>query len=251
MTSTEGPEVASNVLPLQLRPRVKLGGVRFNALQGALHAALERERILIEEKHEMSRRQSVLTQEFEHRLVNGLQMVTSLLILQSRATSSSDVAEQLALAATRVSALGRVHRQLHQLDHCADVEFKNFVSGLCQDLSGLLLDRNSDRKIVVEGTQATMATELAIPLGFVLNELITNAVKYGKGDIVVRLTAQSPVLRSVSVVDQGHGLPPGFDPADSKGLGMRIVKSLAKQIGGELQVCSDPNGHRSFLAVSF
>ena len=250
MTSTDGREAASTVLQLRSLQPGKPDG-QFNVLQLALQAALERERVLIEEKHELSRRQSVLTQEFEHRLLNGLQLVISLLTLQSRATISPEAAEQLALAAGRVSALGRVHRQLHQLDHRAAVEFKHYLSGLSQDLSELLLEQNTERTIVVEGPEVTIKTELAIPLGFIVNELVTNAVKYGAGDILVRLAAQSPTRHSVSVLDQGPGLPQNFDPANSKGLGMKILRSFAKQIGGELQLDPGENGRGSFLMVSF
>lgn len=245
MTSTDGRNVTPTVLPLRsLQPDKP--DRRVNILQLALHAALERERVLIEEKVELSRRQSILSEEFEHRLMNGLQLVASILTLQSRSMSSPDAAEQLALAARRVSALGRIHRQLHHLDHRVDVKFKDHISHLCQDLSDLLLQQNADRKILLEGAEATIPTQLAIPLGFIVNELITNAVKYGTGDIVVRLAAHS-----VSVVDEGRGLPPDFDPTQSTGLGMKIVRSFAKQIGGELIVGSGMNGQGRFLAVSF
>jgi two-component sensor histidine kinase len=250
MTSTNERGVASAVPPPRSPQFAKPDG-QFNVLQLALQAALDRERVLIEEKHELSRRQSVLAQEFEHRLLNGLQLVISLLTLQSRATTSPEAGEQLALAAGRVSALGRVHRQLHQLDHRAGVEFKPYLVGLCEDLSELLLGQNADRKIVVEGPEIAIKTEIAIPLGFITNELVTNAVKYGAGDIVVRLEAQSPTRHSVSVLDHGPGLPRNFDPSQSKGLGMKILRSFAKQIGGQLQLGSGESGHEGFLAVSF
>jgi two-component sensor histidine kinase len=245
MTRTDGHDVTSTVLPLRLVPAGKPDR-QFNVLQLALHAALERERVLIEEKLELSRRQGVLIEEFEHRLMNGLQLVASILTLQSRTMSSPAAAEQLSLAARRVSALGRIHRQLHHLDHRADVKFKDHVSHLCQDLSDLLLQQNADRTIRLEGAEATIPTQLAIPLGFIVNELITNAGKYGSGDIVVHLATHS-----VSVVDEGQRLPPGFDPAQSTGLGMKIVRSFATQIGGELHVGPVSEGKGRFLAVSF
>jgi two-component sensor histidine kinase len=246
MTSTDEHDGTPTVPQLRspLQPEKPEHG--FNVLQLALHAALERERILIEERAELSRRQSVLTEEFEHRLMNGLQLVASILTLQSRTMSSPDAAEQLGLAARRVSALGRIHRQLHHLDHCADVKFKDHVAHLCQDLAELLLQQNTDRKILLEGVEATIPTQLAIPLGFIVNELITNAVKYVEGDIVVRLAAHS-----LSVADAGRGLPADFDPAKSKGLGMKIVRTFATQIGGDLHVSLDLGGRGRFLVVSF
>lgn len=245
MTSTDGRDAVSTAMQLLLLQPDKPGR-RFNVLQLALQAAVERERVLIEEKLELSRRQSVLIEEFEHRLMNGLQLVASILTLQSRTIASSEAAEQLALAARRVSALGRIHRQLHHLDHRVDVKFKDHISQLCEDLSDLLLQQNAGRKIVLEGAEATIPTRLAIPLGFIVNELVTNAVKYGAGDIVVRLAAHS-----VSVVDEGGGLSPDFEPARSTGLGMKIVRSFAKQIGGDLHVDPGADGQGRFLAVSF
>jgi two-component sensor histidine kinase len=245
MTRTDGRDVTSTALSLRsLQPDKP--DRQFNVLQLALQAALERERVLIEEKIELARRHSILSEEFEHRLMNGLQLVASILTLQSRTMPSPDAAEQLLLAARRVSALGRIHRQLHYLDHRVDVKFKDHISQLCQDLSDLLLQQDVDRQIVLEGAEATIPTHLAIPLGFIVNELITNAVKYGTGNIVVRLATHS-----VSVVDEGRGLPPDFDPAQSKGLGMKIVRSFASQIAGKLQVSPDISGQRRFLAVSF
>ena len=92
---------------------------------------------------------------------------------------------------------------------------------------------------------------MAIPLGFIVNELITNSAKYAEGHVTVRIEATSPTDRSLSVVDDGPGLPAGFKPADSKGLGMKIVLSLVKQIGGELHILPGDNGRGTRFKVSF
>ena len=89
---------------------------------------------------ELAQRQVMLAQEFEHRLINGLQMISSLLSLQSRKARTSDAANQLAIAAGRVAAVGRVHRRLHLLDHQDQVEFKRYLEDLCEDLSRLLCE---------------------------------------------------------------------------------------------------------------
>ena len=89
----------------------------YDALAAELQAALAREATCLQEKNELSRRQAMLAEEFEHRLVNGLQLIVSLLSLQSRSAPTPEAAHQLTIAARRVSAIGRVHHRLHLLDH--------------------------------------------------------------------------------------------------------------------------------------
>jgi two-component system, sensor histidine kinase PdtaS len=220
-------------------------------LTAKLQAALAREQTLIREKLELSKRQVMLAQEFEHRLVNGLQLIASLLSLQSRTAATPEATAQLIIAAHRVAALGRVHHRLHLLDHQENVEFKEYLQQLCDDLAGLLFQERTDHAIVVESANVQIPTEFAIPLGFIVNELITNSTKYATGNIVVQFAANAPAGYSLSVSDNGPGLPAGFDPAGSKGLGMKIVLSLVKQIGGELHVSPGENGRGTRFTVAF
>jgi len=215
-----------------------------------LRVARAREAALRQEMADLAQRQVMLAQEFEHRLINGLQLISSLLSLQSRAAASPDAAAQLTIAAQRVSALGRVHRRLHLLDHQDRVEFKPYLQHLCEDLAKLLCADTGDCAILVESAAAEIPTAFAIPLGFIVNELITNAVKYAKGAITVRF-ATSAAGHTLSVTDEGPGWPPGLQPADSKGLGMTIVLALVKQIGGALQVSPGDGGRGTRMMVRF
>ena len=224
---------------------------KHDALTAELQAALAREQVLLRAKNELAQRQVMLAQEFEHRLINGLQLIVSLLSLQSRTATTPEAADQLTIAARRVAALGRVHRRLHLLDHQDHVEFKEYLQHLCEDLSGLLVQDSSGYAIVVEGAKVEIPTTMAIPLGFIVNELITNSAKYAEGHVTVRIDAMSPTDRSLSVVDDGPGLPAGFNPADSKGLGMKIVLSLVQQIGGELRILPGDNGRGTRFVVKF
>ena len=219
-------------------------------LTADFRAALSREAALLREKSELMQRQDLLTLEFEHRLLNSLQIIVSLLSLQSR-TASPEAAAQLTAAAHRISSFGRVHLGLHLLDHKEGVEFKQYLRNLCSDLSGLFFDGNTARRIVVEGIATDIPTTLAIPLGLIVNELITNSAKYAPGNITVRLDTTSKGDHSVSVLDDGPGLPSGFRPARSKGLGMRILASLVKQIGGKLQITAGENDRGVCFTVMF
>jgi len=219
-------------------------------LETELRAAQDREAALRHEMQEAAQQQLAMAHEFEHRLVNGLQIISSLLSVQSRRVANPEASEQLAIAASRVSALGRVHRQLHILDNQAKVEFRQYLQQLCEDLSGLLCDPTGDCTVLVSGEAAEIPTARAIPLGFIVNELITNCVKYAKGDIRVRFEP-SPLGHALSIEDSGAGLPAGFDPKRSKGLGMSIVLSQVKQIGGELDIQPGTNGRGTRFTVRF
>ena len=226
---------------------------QYDALTAELQAARAREEAWLREKSEFLQRQDLLTQEFEHRLVNSLQIIVSLLSLQSR-TAGPEAAAQLTIAANRVASFGRVHRGLHLLDHQESVHFKRYLQHLCDDLSDLLFQgetAQTTHAIVVEGAGIDLPTAFAIPLGFIVNELITNSAKHAQSNVTVRLETTPTVGHSLSVSDDGPGLQPGFDPAKSKGLGMRIIGSLVKQIGGELQIAPGGNGRGASFTVKF
>jgi two-component sensor histidine kinase len=203
---------------------------------------------LLREKLELQQRQVILAQEFEHRLVNGLQVIVSLLSMQSRAASTDEAAEQLAAAADRVAALGRVHHRLHLLDFEDHVQIDEYLRHLCDDLSGLLCNGGA---IVFEGASAVIPSAIAIPLGLIVNELITNSAKHGNADITVRLESMSPASHALTVLDGGPGLPEGFDPTSSRGLGMRILKGLVTQIGGALHLRPYPGWPGTRITIEF
>jgi two-component system, sensor histidine kinase PdtaS len=144
-----------------------------------------------------------------------------------------------------------VHRRLHLLDHQESVEFKQYLQELCEDLSALLFRGATDCTIVVDAAKVDIPTMFAIPLGFIVNELITNSAKYAKSNITVRLETTPTVGHSLSVLDDGPGLPEDYDPAQSKGLGMKIIAKLVKQIGGELKIASGGDGPGGCFTVTF
>ena len=223
---------------------------QHDAMAAELQAARTREAAWLREKSELLARQDIMAQEFEHRLLNSLQMVVSLLSLQSR-TAGPEVAAQLKVAADRIASFGRVHRWLHRLDHLESVEFKHYLERLCEDISGLLFRGETSQAIAVEGPKIDIPTRYATPLGFIVNELIVNSAKYARSNIIVRLTTTQATGHSLSVLDDGPGLPADFDPGKSTGLGMKIIASLVKQIDGELQIGSGDSGRGACFTVTF
>lgn len=224
---------------------------RHATITTQLKNALAREDALLRDKSDLLQRHEMMAQEFEHRLFNSLQLIVSLLWLQSRVAATPEAAAQLNIAADRVSALGRVHRQLHVLDHQERVKFKRYLQRLCEDLSGLLFQEGVKRAIVVKGADVEIATALGIPLGFVVSELVTNSAKYARGIITVRLGTASPDGYWLSVSDAGPGLPAEFDAAGGRGLGMKIIRSLVKEIGGELHTARSDAGRGACFTVTF
>ena len=210
---------------------------RLRCREIGLREALARKEALVRQKDELIQQQEVLSRESDHRLLNDLQMVVSLLSLQSRASANAEAASQLAVAANRIATIGRVHRRLHSFDGVETVAFKQYLEALCGDFSTMLSSEERPKQvIVVEGIEIKLPTVTGIPLGFIVNELITNAAKYGNGRITVRLESNAGGSYALSVSNDGRVLPEGFDPAASKGLGMRIIRSLVERIGGELRI---------------
>jgi two-component system, sensor histidine kinase PdtaS len=224
---------------------------RIAAIATELQDALAREAALLRENDAILRRQVMLTQEFEHRLVNSLQLIVSLLSLQSRKTESPAAAEQLMIAARRVGAFGRVHRQLHLLELVDTVELKQYLTQLCEDIAGMLFDEDAPHPVVVEGAEVKIPAALGVPLGFIVNELITNAAKHGKGRITVRLETTPESGHCLSVSNGGPGLPDGLLLGSSKRLGLRIIQSLVGQINGRLEVGRGPGNEGACFKVFF
>jgi two-component sensor histidine kinase len=249
--STSAREPAFRFPKWRTVERVLIGQRRYDMLAAELQAALAREDALRKEKHDLSRRQETLTQEFEHRVGNGLQLIASVLALQSRVMTTQEAALQLSISARRIDALGSVHHRLHLLNQPAKVEFKQCLTGLCDDLSGLLFQNPADHAIAVEGTKVEIPSSLASPLGLIATELITNSVKHASGNITVRIEQTALNIYALSVLDDGPGLPAGFNVAKSKGLGMKLILRFVKQIGGDLQMTRRGDGHRTCFTVTF
>jgi two-component sensor histidine kinase len=224
----------------------------YRRREARLREALARDDALVHQKDELIQNQALMSKESEHRLLNDLQVVVSLLSLQSRSSANAEVASQLAAAADRIATIARIHRRLHFSEGVQSVSFKQFLEDLCRDFSTMLSsEQNPDGAISVEGVEVKLPSTTAIPLGFIVNELITNAAKYGKGQIAVRLERNSGSGYVLSVSNNGPTLPEGFDPAAGKGMGMKIIRSFVERIGGALQIGRGDNNLGARFTVQF
>ena len=187
----------------------------------------------------------LMAQEIDHRVMNSLQFVSSMLTMQSRALDENDAADQLRMAADRVAAVARVHRNFLS-NEATEVSCISFLRRLCTDLSGIL-----GHPIEVRGDEGTVPTSAIQPIGLIVNELATNAAKHGAGKILVAYRIDTDT-HELAVCDEGHGLPADFNPAKTvKGLGMKVVIALARQLGGTLDAAANSKGRGSCFTVTF
>jgi two-component sensor histidine kinase len=244
--------------PTHPQSRIRTVASYEHALETCRHTEIElreklaREESLLLEKDNLILKLKELSTEADHRLLNNVQMIVSLLSLQSRRASNPEAASQLALAANRVATIGHVHTHLHSCDGVQTVAFKQYAEDLCHDFSTILSpDDHPEQVVVVEGSEIHLPAATAIPLGFIVNELITNAAKHGKGRITVRLGPSADKGYALSVSNDGPALSEGFDPAASKGLGMTIIQSFIRRIDAKLQIDRGDNNDGTRFTVLF
>ena len=218
----------------------------------ALRELLACEDALLHQKDNLIHQLEILGKESDHRFLNSLQMIASLLSMQARTAVSPQTASELTIAADRVIMIAAIHRRLHSLGGADTVAFKPYLEELCSDFSTMLsVGDGSDAIICVDAIDADLPCVTAVPLGFIVSELITNAAKYGDGQIKVQLAANGGEAYTLSVSNGGPGLPIGFDHTKSKGLGMTIIRSLVAKIGGELRFGPGDQGQGARFTVLF
>lgn len=189
-------------------------------------------------------RAELMAKEIDHRVMNSLQFVSGLLTMQSRSPKIGEAAGHLQLAASRVAAVAQVHRHFY----AGDTETTSCIAFLKR--LGAELEAVLDRSIRIEGTEIDVPNTWIQPIGLIINELVTNAAKHGAGRIDVLYEVEDD-RHLLSVCDEGNNLPEDFSPATvSKSLGMRVVRSLAKELGGNLTAGRRPEGGSCFK-VSF
>jgi two-component sensor histidine kinase len=220
------------------------------SIEAALRQSLARDEELLHQRDRQIEQQTAVGEETVHRLLNGLQIVASLLSMQSRASANKDTASRLAEAAHRVAMVSRIHRRLHDLSVAGSIAFKPYLQEVSRDYAAMLSTAEQPVRISVDAIDVDLAAKIAIPLTLVVNELITNAAKYGAGRISISLRQMADQRYALCVSNDGPALPKDFDPALSKGLGMRIVRTFVDQIDGEFQFgCADQNQGAKFSVL--
>jgi two-component sensor histidine kinase len=212
--------------------------------------------IAIERQHadakllEALEHQALLTREMSHRVKNSLTSVVGLLRVQARSAQSEDVKNALHDASLRVDTIAQVHDHLWRGLRIGFIDLADFMTELCKKLRG-----NTDgHTLHCHADPMLLSADHAIPLGLLINELVTNAIKYaypdGGGEIKVSAREFDGHLE-VEVSDKGVGLPDGFDlDKPSASLGFKVIAGMVRQLQGHLTFASnDPKGTRFVLAL--
>ena len=225
--------------------------IQYRSMEIRLSDALAESEARVRQQEELIQKQGLLSRESDHRLMNDLQMTISMLSLQSRSATNAEAAAQLAVAANRVSMIARIHHRLHSYDGVQAIEFRKFLEDFARDFSAMLSSDERPEQVRVESIEINLPAATAIPLGFIVSELIANAAKYGNGRIAISLQGDPAYGYALSVSNNGPALPEGFDPGASRGLGMKIIQSFARQIGGELRIGRGDDGQGARFTVLF
>jgi two-component sensor histidine kinase len=207
-------------------------------LQGAaniLGMAIERERHERNLKAALERHQ-FLIKEMNHRVKNSLALVVSMLRLQARENGEPEFAQHLEDATLRVGAIARVHEQLYQSSDIERFDVGRYIEAICKDLAASF----PQCEILVEAQPGIIiSTDRAVSSALIVNELVSNAAKHAyqaedPGRIWVVVTATPDSNLSISVRDEGSGLPEDFQLGSGSGMGSRMVRALAEQLNASL-----------------
>lgn len=222
-------------------------------LQGAaniLGMAIERER------HERNLtaaldRHKFLLKEINHRVKNSLAIVSSMLNLQARDIANPELTEHLNEAAYRIAAIGKAHDQLSYNSNIERMDIGQYIKDICNDLDRSVAHCN----VVADAVDGIIVkTDKAISIALIVNELITNAAKYAYnndagGTIWIKVSPHDQDTFSITVRDEGVGLPIDFDLHKAKGLGMRIITAFSKQVNATVKVHSLQPGTEFVLSI--
>ncbi len=183
----------------------------------------------------------ILLHEVNHRVKNSLQLVSSLLRLQARRIADPRMRRLLEDAMARILAIAHVHQRLYRDKDIKRINFGAFVSELCADLQGT----SPHCSLKVSAPAFYVTTDRAIPLGLLINELVTNAFKYaypgGSGPVFVSIEPGTADV-TITVSDNGVGLPDGFSIENADSLGMVLITGMVSQLSGRLEVLPRQQG---------
>jgi two-component sensor histidine kinase len=196
------------------------------------------------ELRESLAQKEVLVREIHHRVKNNLQLVMSLLNLHARRIRDPRAEVAFAEARSRINALATLHRRLYESESLQEVELKWFLEDLCAELRRGGLSRGRHIDLIVDSPTEVIGPEVAVPLGLLVTEAITNAYKHAfnersGGHIYVEVQRESPTTLLLCVRDDGVGFDPAGGGADNNGLGRSLIEAFVRQLRGELEIRGD------------
>lgn len=236
------PVIGQRIMVLNARKVYRPG----NKIQQILLAIEDvTERVRLEREHAVAReRIGMLMQELTHRVKNSLQFIAAMVMIEARSHRSGEGKAALERVSHRIDALGQLYSKLSKSDTVEAVDAAAYLDDLCRDLIASVHKEGGTSIVLKTDIESELlATDRAIPMGLIVNELVTNALKYAfpsetKGTVMVSLKRVPGKLR-LTVADDGKGIDPRR--ADS-GLGGRLVKGFAQQLGGHVERESGSQG---------
>jgi len=212
--------------------QVLLGGIAVEIT--AIKQAEEKLRRSLQEK-------TVLFKELHHRVKNNLQVVSSLLNLQAGREKSPAALEALRETQNRIRSMALLHEVLYRSESLARVPFAMYLERLCAHLSRAFGGDPGRVRLDSDATGIELALDQAVPCGLIVNELVSNALKHAfpagrSGSVVIELRRDTDGGMILRVTDDGVGLPPNLDCAETETLGLQLVRILTTQLEGVLRV---------------
>jgi PAS domain S-box-containing protein len=210
-------------------------------------AAEERIRASLAEKE-------VLLKEVHHRVKNNLQIISTLLMLQSESVRDEKLLRSFRDSQDRIAAMALIHERLYKSPDFASIDFAEYIGNLAGSLFDSYLVDPGSIVLHVDTGGMVMDIDRAIPCGLIVNELLSNSLKYAfpdnrAGEISVRFRSCEDGRITLTVVDTGVGLPSGFDFRNTETLGLQLVCMLVTQLRGQIDIDSGQDG--TVVSISF
>lgn len=201
------------------------------------NAALEQ---LVDDKDGLLLEKDLLLKEVNHRVKNNLQIVMSLLQSQSGYMQNKQAQDAILESQNRVQSIALIHNQLFKTDKVAEIEMVSYIAELVHSLDYSINKGSNNVKMSFDIDAIMLDVSQAIPVGIILNEAVTNALKYAfpgerSGEIMIMLkeVADNIVMR---IIDNGIGLPQNFELINADSLGMTLITGLASQLKGDFEI---------------
>jgi light-regulated signal transduction histidine kinase (bacteriophytochrome) len=203
---------------------------------------------ILRDKDLLLQKNEFLIGEVNHRIQNSLQLVSSFLSLQARASDNPDLHVALEEARRRLTAVASVHQRLYRGEQVDAVDAGRYIEDLCADTISFM-GKDWARHLTLDLSPIMISTDLAVPLSLVLTELMINCNKYAyggePGPVEIRLSGDRTHLY-LTVADKGHG-----NISPTKGFGSRVIDGLIGQLGGKLTASDNRPGLRTAITIPF
>lgn len=196
-----------------------------------------------------------LLKEIHHRVKNNLQTVSSLLSLQSRSTEDIKVKNMINSSQNRVISMAMVHEMLYMKQDLSKIEYKSYVLELGDYLVRSFKGKDNNITLNINIPEIKLGIDTAIPLGLLINEIITNALKYGikdedHGEIYIEIKNTNTNDYQLYIGDNGIGFPEDTDFKNSKTLGLKLINNLVRQLRGTMERDNSKPGANYIITFS-